>query len=63
MGLQGRENFLARLVEFASVDGRISPAAHEVLAEAAQELQISAAHLAGIVSTTAPTEAERPESA
>jgi hypothetical protein len=63
MGLQGRENFLARLVEFASVDGQISPAAHEVLAEAAQELQISAAHLAGIVSTTAPAEADRPESA
>ena len=64
MGLQGRENFLTRLVEFASVDGVVRPAAQSVLAEAAQELQISAAHLAGIVATAgAPAAIERPESA
>ncbi|MFI5098924.1 MAG: zinc ribbon domain-containing protein [Actinomycetes bacterium] len=51
MMLQGREQLISGLVSFVQSDGGVPPAVESVVEEAAGQLQLTAAHLAGIVAT------------
>jgi hypothetical protein len=58
MEVNGRERLLTGLIEWAYQDGTPPPAVREVVSQAAADLQLTAAHLTGIVATVtgvAPT--------
>lgn len=61
MQTQGRESLVGGLVELAHIEGEPSTAVKEVISEAAAGLQLTAAHLAGIIATASA--GQRPDPA
>jgi zinc-ribbon family len=61
MEMQGRESLLGGLVAYAYGAGDPSPEVAQVISDAAAALQLTAAHLAGIVATVGAT--QRPDTA
>jgi hypothetical protein len=59
MEMQGRESLLSGVVAYAYADGEPSEPVARVISEAAAALQLTAAHLAGIVATAGAT--QRPD--
>jgi hypothetical protein len=59
MELNGRESLLSGLVAYAYAAGDPSPAVGQVISDAAAALQLTAAHLAGIVATVGAS--QRPD--